>query len=157
MLDLVSAVLKLRSPVHTDPRLDPPEDPLSAGRRPLDLATRRRTHPAPPRPTPDPRPAPTLGETSITRAAHTRPGPTRVPEHPRDHAPTRQRTETHQTRTRTPTPGARNRRTRTPPRRREDHQAGPDRQDQAEDSPVALPSNQPACQYGHRGVPTGAV
>ena len=69
--------------------------------RPLDLARRRRLHPAPPRPRPRRRPTPALGTTPRPRQAHPRARPPRVSSTSRHHRHPGQSTEIQHARPRT--------------------------------------------------------
>jgi hypothetical protein len=89
--------------VQAGPGLDPPEDPHPGGSGPVDLADHRRACPAPARPAAGRRSAQALGTPCRCTQAHPCPRPARVPEHPREHHPASQRTETRQTRPRTTT------------------------------------------------------
>lgn len=59
-----------KSPVQTDPRVAHPGNPQTRGRRPVDLAHHRHTHPAPARPPPHRRPPAALGTPRRTRPTH---------------------------------------------------------------------------------------
>ncbi len=109
---------------QADPRLDLPEDPRPRSRRHLDLADPGRLYPAAPGPRAGRRPAPPLGATRPAGRAHARPGPARIPEHPRESSPASRGTETRQAR---PRPATRITQPppRHPPRRaRRHHQHG---------------------------------
>jgi hypothetical protein len=88
---------------EADPGLDAAPGPYSRAGRPMDLADARRAHPAAAGPRPHRRPAPPLGETDHRPPpAHPRPRAARVSPPPPENGPSRQRTETLQTRSRPP-------------------------------------------------------
>src|SRR5680860_923796 len=82
------------------PRLDHPSGVHPRTSRPLDLANRRRLHPAPPRPRPRRRPPPTLGTPPSIITSHTLAGPKRVSPTAHNHRHAGPSTEIHQGRTR---------------------------------------------------------
>ena len=84
------------------PRLDHPVGVHPRPGRPLDVARRRRAHPAPPGPRPRRRPPPPLGTTTRSRPTHPRPNPSRVSPTSCTPRHARQTTETHPSRTRPP-------------------------------------------------------
>jgi len=90
-------------PVQTDPRLDRTETPRPARGRPMDLADHHLLHPTPAGPHPRRRSTPALGTPRPPGPAHPGPCPSRVPKHPAEDRPSRQRTKTRNTRPRTPT------------------------------------------------------
>src|SRR5256885_3174695 len=106
---------------QTNPRLDPPKDPHTAGRRPVDLADPHLPHPTTPRPAPHRRSTSPLGTTHTPRTPHPGTGPSRVSSHPPEDHPPRRCTKTRQSRPRTAT-RLKEPTTRTPLPRRENRQ-----------------------------------